>query len=106
MSVVLQDFSWKRMIEAVEAVRERVRRATSALQLAGIPYAVAGGNAVERVPPLVQPTRCLILGLAMDSVDVRYSEIRWQGKDNVYGVSASGESGVWPLIPIGTSTTG
>ena len=46
MAVVLQDFSWKRMIEAVEAVRERACRATAALQAAGIPYAVAGGNAV------------------------------------------------------------
>lgn len=46
MAVVLQDFSWKRMIEAVEAVRERACRATAALQRAGVPYAVAGGNAV------------------------------------------------------------
>ncbi len=46
MAVVLQDFSWKRMIEAVEAVRERACRATAALQRAGIPNAVAGGNAV------------------------------------------------------------
>lgn len=34
------------MIEAVEAVRERACRATAALQRAGIPYAIAGGNAV------------------------------------------------------------
>src|SRR5439155_10154337 len=46
MTVVLQDFSWKRMIEAVEAVRERACRAAAALERAGIPYAVAGGNAV------------------------------------------------------------
>ncbi len=46
MAVVLQDFSWKRMIEAVEAVRERACRAAAALRQAGIPYAVAGGNAV------------------------------------------------------------
>lgn len=46
MAVELQDFSWKRMIEAVEAVRERALRATSALKQAGIPYAMAGGNAV------------------------------------------------------------
>lgn len=46
MAVVLQDFSWKRMIEAVEAVRERACRAAAALEKAGIPYAVAGGNAV------------------------------------------------------------
>ena len=46
MSTELNDFSWKRMIEAVEAVRERALRATAALREAGIPYAVAGGNAV------------------------------------------------------------
>ena len=34
------------MIAAVEAVRERALRATRALSNAGIPYAVAGGNAV------------------------------------------------------------
>ncbi len=46
MSAILHDFSWKRMIDAVEAVRERALRATTALQSAGVPYAVAGGNAV------------------------------------------------------------
>jgi len=46
MAVELQDFSWQRMIEAVQAVRERALRATAALRQAGIPYAVAGGNAV------------------------------------------------------------
>jgi hypothetical protein len=35
-----------RMVRAVEKVRERLRRATSALEEAGIPYAVVGGNAV------------------------------------------------------------
>ncbi len=34
------------MIRAVEKVRERLLRATSALEKAGIPYAVVGGNAV------------------------------------------------------------
>ena len=46
MAVELQDFSWKRMIEAVEAVRERACRAAAALEQAKIPYAIAGGNAV------------------------------------------------------------
>ena len=46
MAVELKPFSWERMVEAVEAVRERALRATSALRNAGIPYAVAGGNAV------------------------------------------------------------
>lgn len=46
MSVELHDFSWSRMSEAVEDVRERTLRASAALSRAGIPYAVAGGNAV------------------------------------------------------------
>ena len=40
------DVSWERMIRAVDKVRQRVLRAASALEKAGIPYAVAGGNAV------------------------------------------------------------
>lgn len=40
------DVSWERMIRAVEKVRQRVLRTASALEKAGIPYAVAGGNAV------------------------------------------------------------
>jgi hypothetical protein len=35
-----------RMVLAVERVRDRLARATKALDAAGIPYAVAGGNAV------------------------------------------------------------
>jgi hypothetical protein len=34
------------MVRAVEKVRERLLRSTAALEKAGIPYAVAGGNAV------------------------------------------------------------
>ncbi len=44
--VALKDFSWERMNAAVEAVRERARRAASALQRAGVSYVVVGGNAV------------------------------------------------------------
>jgi len=42
----LGPISWERMIRAVELVRERLIRATAALENAGVPYAVAGGNAV------------------------------------------------------------
>jgi hypothetical protein len=42
----LEDFSWERMIAAVDAVRERACRAAGALEQAGIPYAVIGGNAI------------------------------------------------------------
>jgi hypothetical protein len=44
--LVLGPISWERMIRAVEKVRERLQRATRALEAAGIPYAVIGGNAV------------------------------------------------------------
>lgn len=37
---------WERALMAAEKVKERLRRATHALDLAGICYAVAGGNAV------------------------------------------------------------
>lgn len=37
---------WERALMAAEKVKERLRRATKALDDAGIPYAVAGGNAV------------------------------------------------------------
>ncbi len=35
-----------RMVRAVEKVRDRLRRAAAALENGGVPYAVAGGNAV------------------------------------------------------------
>jgi hypothetical protein len=44
--IAFQDFSWERMAAAVEAVRERARRATAALRDAGIPHVVVGGHAV------------------------------------------------------------
>ena len=44
--VTLKDFSWERMIAAVDAVRERACRATAALDRAGIRHVVVGGNAV------------------------------------------------------------
>jgi hypothetical protein len=37
---------WERAIMAAERVKERLSRATRALDAAGVPYAVAGGNAV------------------------------------------------------------
>lgn len=44
--VRLGEVSWERMIGAVEKVRERLLRGTGALEKAGVPYAVVGGNAV------------------------------------------------------------
>jgi hypothetical protein len=43
------------MVRAVELVRERLLRATKALESAGIPYAVAGGNAVAAWVATIDP---------------------------------------------------
>src|SRR6184192_1048245 len=40
------EISWERMTRAVEKIRQRLRKATAALEAAGIAYAVVGGNAV------------------------------------------------------------
>src|SRR5258708_28210489 len=45
-SLHLGPITWERMIGAVEKVRARLDRAVAALDQAGIPYAIAGGNAV------------------------------------------------------------
>lgn len=46
MTTTLHPFSFDRVVQAVELVKERLFRATGALERDGIPYAVAGGNAV------------------------------------------------------------
>ncbi len=43
---VVSNLAWERMVTAVEKVRERLRRAAASLEQAGIPYALAGGNAI------------------------------------------------------------
>ena len=45
-NVVFDERTLDRMVRAVEKVRERLVRATAALEKANIPYAVIGGNAV------------------------------------------------------------
>lgn len=42
----VEQSGWERALMAAEKVKERLMRATSALDAAGVPYAVAGGNAV------------------------------------------------------------
>ena len=48
-------FSLDRVVRAVELVRERLLRVTSALERAGISYAIAGGNAVALWVSRVDP---------------------------------------------------
>ena len=40
------EVSWERMSNAIERVRQRLLRAARALEIAKVPYAVAGGNAI------------------------------------------------------------
>lgn len=54
----------ERMVLAVEQVRERLHRSTQALEAAGIPYAVVGGNAVAAWVSKVDP------GAARNTIDV------------------------------------
>jgi hypothetical protein len=55
MTAALSGTILDRMFAAVEAVRERLERATSALNAAGVPYAVAGGNAVAAHVARIDP---------------------------------------------------
>jgi hypothetical protein len=43
---VVSQLAWERMVTAVEKVRERLRRATQALEEAKVPFSVAGDQAV------------------------------------------------------------
>ena len=43
---VVEPIGWERALMAAEKVKERLRRATRALDAAGVPYAVVGGNAI------------------------------------------------------------
>ena len=54
----------ERMVLAVENVRDRLRRTSAALESAGVPYAVIGGNAVAAWVSKVDP------GAARNTVDV------------------------------------
>src|SRR5437016_7379025 len=42
----VEPIGWERALMAAEKVKERLRRATRALDAAAVPYAVAGGHAV------------------------------------------------------------
>ena len=83
----LSPFSLDRMVHAVERVRERLLRATSALERAEIPYAVVGDNAVaawvarvdesaarntQDVDLLIRRADLAAVRIALESVGFRY----------------------------------
>jgi hypothetical protein len=53
--VGFDDSVLERMVVAVERVRERLKRATAALEAAAVPYAVVGGNAVAAWVSRIDP---------------------------------------------------
>jgi hypothetical protein len=84
MSATLDPFSLDRMVRAVEKVRERLLRATAALDQGGIPYAVAGGNAVAvwvtRVDEsAVRNTRDVDILIRRDDVDAAKNALEAAG---------------------------
>jgi hypothetical protein len=44
--ITLGEISWDRIVNAAERVRQRLIKVVATLESAGIPYAIAGGNAV------------------------------------------------------------
>lgn len=55
MAVEIGPISWEWMQLGVDKIRERLERATAALEAAGVPYAVIGGNAVAAWVSRVEP---------------------------------------------------
>src|SRR5436305_14900379 len=82
--IKLGPISWERMIRAVEKVRERLLRASRALEAAGIPYAVIGGNAVAVWVARVDP------GAVRNTADVNILLSRADHEAAAKALSAAG----------------
>jgi hypothetical protein len=78
------DALWDRMDRAVENVRRRLERAAGALERAGIPYAVSGGNAVrawvaQADEAAVRTTRAVDILLRRDDLPVATEALEAEG---------------------------
>lgn len=87
-------FGWDlldRMVAAVERVRDRLRRAATALEAAGVPYAVVGGNAVAAWVATVDPAAVRNtpdVDLLLRRSDLPAARIALEGAGFVYRHSA------------------
>ena len=75
------------MVLAVEQVRERLHRSTQALELAGIPYAVVGGNAVAAWVSKVDPDAArntVDVDLMINRADLEAVKVAMTGVGFVY----------------------
>lgn len=73
-----------RMMKAVEDVRDRLHRATAALAAGGVPYAVAGGNAVasyvaQRDPGAVRNTQDVAVLIRRDDLSAARAALEAAG---------------------------
>lgn len=78
------DRLWDRIERAVDKVRERVRRVSEALDGAGIPFAIVGGNAVQvwvaQVDEAaIRNTRDVDILLQRDSLDAAINAMQQHG---------------------------
>ena len=81
---------WERVAREVEKVRQRLKRSTQALELAGIPYAVIGGNAVAEWVGRVDPAA------VRNTQDVDILIRRSDFDERKVGSSAAGADGRHP----------
>ena len=80
----------ERMVLAVEKVRERLHRSTQALEAAGIPYAVVGGNAVAAWVSKVDPgaaRNTINVDLIINRSDLDAAKSAMEGVGFVYAFS-------------------
>lgn len=82
--VPLTDEHLDRMVLAVELVRQRLRRATAALEAAGVNYAIVGGNAVAAWVSTIDPAA------ARNTVDVDLLIARDQLEQAIAAMEAAG----------------
>jgi hypothetical protein len=83
----LGPISWERMIRAVEKVRDRLNRAVSALESAGIPYGVIGGNAVASWVSRVDEAavrNTQDVDLVLNRVDLERAKVAFAGAGFVF----------------------
>ena len=76
------DELWDRIERAVENVKDRRKRVTGALNIAGVPYAVIGGNAVQHWvaqvdESVVRNTRDVDIILNRSDSDEKTKSIFW-----------------------------
>jgi hypothetical protein len=85
--------TWERMIHAVEKVRERCERTAKALEAAGVPCAVVGGNAIANWVASVdggaaRNTRDVDVLIRRDDLDAASAAMALAGFDDAYSSGA------------------